>query len=196
MKLHYRFSLFRKDLSKGRRGRENQTNKKRNLTTTTSCLVWTARLLSTHCIHIHRYRRKLSTFGTSIKTLSCQRGQWTGNSTAPLCLGRINAASKRVKVLLGERWRHGEKTQSVEEVGDSFASSGWELGLALFCGGGNAPRATLFLSWVGKGIQRACLSKLSCLKKTKWAQYFHLKISFKGILNCLRRWIHCVCFLH
>lgn len=39
----------------------------------------------------------------------------------------------------------------------------------------------------------ACVCRKQHLK---WAQNFHLKASFNGILNCLRRWIHCVCFLH
>lgn len=167
----------------------------------TSCLVWTVRLLSTHCMHIHRYHRKLSTFGTSIKTLSCQQVQWTNNSTAPLWPGRINAASKGVKVLLGVDWDLGSGHGALWEEGDTaeLICKGVRFGPVLYREG-NASWSTPFSFQSLKrtpGMYMPVQTK-ACLKKKqiKWTQYFHLKISFKGILSCLRRWIHCVCFLH
>lgn len=82
MKLHYRFSLPRKRLAKGRREGEEE-KKQKQPTSTTSCLVWTARLLSMHSMHIHKYHRKSNTSGTSLTTLPRQLVPWTGNSTAP-----------------------------------------------------------------------------------------------------------------
>lgn len=45
-----------------------RTHKTKAFALRTSCLIWTARLLSTHCMHIHRHHRKLTTFGISTKT--------------------------------------------------------------------------------------------------------------------------------
>lgn len=165
-------------------------------TTRTSCLVWTARLLSTHWMHIHRYHRKLSTFGTSIKTLSCQLEQWTSNSMAPLWPGRINAAFQGVKALLG--WGGAGMEPPKMRWPCWTTCKGVRLGPVLWRKG-NASSSTLSPSRVWKGTPVFTLvQRNTCLKEEqiKWVRFFHLKISFKGIWSCLRRWIHCVCFLH
>lgn len=157
-------------------------------------------------MHIHRYHRKLSAIGTGVKTLSHQLVQWTGHSTAPLWPGRINAASPGVKVLPGVRWDMGGMHGALW-AGESGGLGGhcWTICKGVRCGPaswmeGNATLSTLlFLSRIQKGTWACTPNQTStCLQKKqiKWAQYFHLKISFKGILSCLKRWIHCVCFLH
>lgn len=154
LKSRYRFSLLRKDLSKGKGETERDGERETDiyLTIRTSCLVWTGRLLSTHHMHIHRYHRKLSTFGTSIKTLSCQRVQWTSNSTAPLWPGRINAASEGVKVLLGVGWDLGSGHGAL--WGDRNNSEPVHKGVQLspvLCREGSASLSAHFSSRVCKG---------------------------------------------
>ena len=117
MKLHYRFSLPRKHWAKGRR--EGEEREKIQPTSATSCLVWTASLLSTHSMHIHKCHRKPSTSGTSLKTLPCQLVLWTRNSTAPLWPKEWRQHPGKWRFFLGRGGcRRGEAgTQPCERAG-------------------------------------------------------------------------------
>ena len=146
-------------------------------------------------MHIHRYHRKQSTFGTTINTLSGQGCSEPVTQQPPCGLEELMQLPKVWRLFLGWSGTRGGSTEPYDRREIPPEPSVKMFHSTLFCEG----RAALFPSRVWEGTPvNTPIQTNTCLKKKqiKWAQYSHLKISFKGILSCLWRWIHCVCFLH